>query len=295
MIAAASTAAMSGCLLSSSEKIRLRTKLAFSKGVHTVSLFSRFKDPLLDLYRSGPAFLLGAIKARFSANSTVNIKISTNQAICVRPRQSDFDTLRQIFRDQDYKLPHHVSKRVLGEYERIIANGMVPVILDAGANIGAASIWFKIQFPNAAIIAIEPDPASALVARRNIAGLKDVILLEAAIGGTPGFVSMAPAKHAWAVKTERATDGCTIVTVDEATGHFPSGRLLLAKIDIEGFESDLFSGDLRWMDDVFAVIIEPHDWMMPGKGSSRSFQAAFGNRDFEIFSRGENLIYLRRD
>jgi hypothetical protein len=48
------------------------------------------------------------------------------------------------------------------------------------------------------------------------------------------------------------------------------------------------------LDDAFAVYIEPHDWMLPGQGSSRSFQAAFGARDFEIFLRGENLIYIRR-
>ena len=47
--------------------------------------------------------------------------------------------------------------------------------------------------------------------------------------------------------------------------------------------------------DVLVVFIEPHDWLMPGEGSSRSFQAAFGQRDFEIFVSGENIIYVRRE
>jgi hypothetical protein len=49
-----------------------------------------------------------------------------------------------------------------------------------------------------------------------------------------------------------------------------------AKIDIEGFESDLFSQNLEWLDEVFLVYIEPHDWLFPTQGTSRTFQRAMG-------------------
>lgn len=85
------------------------------------------------------------------------------------------------------------------------------------------------------------------------------------------------------------------LTIDQAVATVPAGSLLIAKIDIEGFESDLFDGDLRWMDDVHVIFLEPHDWMLPGRRTSRSFQAALGQRDFELFLSGENLIYVRRE
>jgi hypothetical protein len=33
--------------------------------------------------------------------------------------------------------------------------------------------------------------------------------------------------------------------------------------------------------------------MFPGKSTSRSFQAALGARPFELFLRGENIVYVR--
>ena len=163
-----------------------------------------------------------------------------------------------------------------------------------GRILGAASIWFRSRFPEAAIVAIEPDASNAAIARKNIAGLRGVILIEAAVGARAGFVSVIAAEQGWAVKTERASTGCPVVTIDQAVKAVPSGKLLAVKIDIEGFESDLFKSNLGWMDDVSAVYIEPHDWLFPGEGTSRSFQKAFGERDFEIFLRGENLIYMRQ-
>ena len=69
--------------------------------------------------------------------------------------------------------------------------------------------------------------------------------------------------------------------------------IFIAKIDIEGFEKDLFSSNLGWIDRAEMVIIEPHDWMLPGQQSSATFQRAMGSRDFELFISGENLIYVR--
>jgi hypothetical protein len=72
-----------------------------------------------------------------------------------------------------------------------------------------------------------------------------------------------------------------------------NARLFIAKIDIEGFEDDLFSDNTRWVDDVEVIIIEPHDWLFPGTGTSRNFQRAISKRPFEVVISGENLVYIR--
>jgi hypothetical protein len=96
-----------------------------------------------------------------------------------------------------------------------------------------------------------------------------------------------------AVQTERADHGCPIVTIDELVHSITRGVPFIVKVDIEGFENDLFSKNLGWLNDAFAVFIELHDWMLPGQYTSRSFQKAMAAEEFEILLRGENLIYVR--
>jgi hypothetical protein len=89
------------------------------------------------------------------------------------------------------------------------------------------------------------------------------------------------------------SEGVQVITIDQVCEKTAGDELFLVKIDVEGFESDLFSGDRRWIEKAYAIFIEPHDWMLPGEMTSRSFQEALGNHPFEIFIRGENLLYAR--
>lgn len=259
-------------------------------------ILRQIESSIKDLALAGPRFWLGGLRAKLLNSSQITVSVPGNLLARVRPKTSDFSVLRQIFRNREYALPDgYVRARVEAEYARILASGGVPVIVDAGANIGAASIWFHQQFPKASIVAIEPDPGNAVMVRANTEHLPEVVVLQAAIGGEPGFVTVMPAKDAWAMQTERSESGCAIVTVADAVRHVPGGVPFIVKIDIEGFEADLFANNIDWIDETLLIFIEPHDWMLPGQATSRSFQRAFGSRMFEIFIRGENLLYLRAD
>jgi FkbM family methyltransferase len=187
-------------------------------------------------------------------------------------------------------------KRVQYHYSELCKSGFIPIIIDAGANIGASAIWFAKKFPKSKIFAIEPDSASAACCRINVERFSNVEVIEAAIGSSPGFASLKN-EGGWAnaVQTERVNEkeGVRICTVTEILEAFPSGRLFIIKIDIEGFESDLFDGNTAWLKEVAAVLIEPHDWLLPGKGTSLTFQKAIASHDFEILVKGQNLIYIR--
>ncbi len=87
--------------------------------------------------------------------------------------------------------------------------------------------------------------------------------------------------------------GLAATTVPEILANNDAADLFLVKIDIEGFEADLFEDNIAWLDQVRVVIIEPHDWMLPGAGTSRNFQRAMLERDFEMVISGENLAYIR--
>jgi FkbM family methyltransferase len=254
-----------------------------------MNIVFRIRANIADAICFGPQFLLRHLRRK---SPLITTKINGVGQLSFRPRSTDVPVLRQVFLDRQYDIPGAVSKRVIGRYHEILEAGKIPTIVDAGANIGAASIWFSGMFPKCAVVAIEPEPGNAAVLRKNIKASPAVIFLEAAIGSRAGYVAV-PHITGWAARTERSDHGIPIVTMQEAFGRVPNGIPFIAKIDIEGFESDLFSTNVGWLDEVQVLFIEPHDWMMPEKRTSRGFQQAMGERDFDIFLSGDNLVYVR--
>jgi FkbM family methyltransferase len=228
---------------------------------------------------------------------TLQIGIPCAGEVTVRRRDTDYETLRQIFVLKQYAVgssSNAVETAIANRYRDILSSGQTPVIIDAGANIGLAAIWYSRLYPDAVIISIEPDPANFKMLEANTAALPNVQGFYAAVGARPGFVEVSrEAGSSWASATTRSETGSVrIVTIDDVVKSIPGGAALLAKLDIEGFEDDLFSDNLAWLDDVCAVIVEPHDWLHPTKTTSRSLQRAFGERSFGLFLHGENIFYV---
>ena len=215
----------------------------------------------------------------------------------IRPRTSDWEVVHQVFVDRQYDLAMFAQDAwIRAEYERILASGRTPLIVDLGANIGASALWYAMAYPDARVVAVEPDRSNADLCRRNTAG-HNVEVLTAAVGATPGYVSVSgDDEEKWATRTARDDHGSTrICLVNDIVSEVPNATLFIVKVDIEGFESDLFSGNTEWVQQAAAVIIEPHDWMMPGAATSRPFQRLFGALDRDLLIRGENLVYVRGD
>lgn len=65
-----------------------------------------------------------------------------------------------------------------------------PYILDCGSHIGIASLYFKSRFPDAEIIAFEPDSNNCEIMKRNIKAnqLKNITVVNAALAGFKGRV-----------------------------------------------------------------------------------------------------------
>ena len=74
---------------------------------------------------------------------------------------------REIFVEEVYRFPF---------------DHQAPSIVDLGANIGLATLWFKRHYPQARIIALEPDPAIFACLTRNVRdnGFSDVELINKA-------------------------------------------------------------------------------------------------------------------
>jgi len=223
-----------------------------------------------------------------------SVPIKGHGTITFRPGTADSEVLSSIFSGGQYDtrvFPQDLT--IQRWYERILAGGLRPLIIDAGANIGAAAVWFGRRYPEALIVAVEPEPENSALCRRNVRPRDEVI--QGAIGSNPGYVTLdTEGKATDAFRTRREEGGAVRVWwMDEIISSHPDCEPFIVKIDIEGFESDLFSDHTGWVERVKAFFIEPHDWMLPGQGTSTAFQRRLSQEELDLVLVGENLVFVR--
>lgn len=215
-----------------------------------------------------------------------------------RDSSGDNGAIKQIFEEKQYEfgwLPQ--GKSLYRLYEELIRYGKPPTIIDAGANIGTSCTWFLLKFPKASIIAIEPDSENCELLRNNSAG-SSVHILQGGLADTRRVLFLNdPGQSDWGFRVEK-TGAIEVECVgpSEVVNHCKSNDspILIFKIDIEGAEAMAFQGDCQWLESIPMIIIELHDWMMPGKSTSANFLKAMASHDFELVTRGENIFCFNR-
>jgi FkbM family methyltransferase len=228
----------------------------------------------------------------------VNLSERSAELAWLRAGTSDVTVFEQVFVDCEYDINSFPQARALrASYARMIADGRTPVILDCGANIGMAALWFKRQFPAATVVAIEPSPANYRILLRNLAGAPGAIAIPAAIWNLATQVRIVDeTAEPWGFQVEPCDDErCAIptVTISQALQRVACGALLIVKIDIEGSEETLFADETEWLSEVPLLIIELHDWMLPWRRTSRNFLRAMSKLDYDMVQKGENLFWFR--
>jgi FkbM family methyltransferase len=208
---------------------------------------------------------------------------------------ADRGVLEQCFAETQLEMPNGAhAKAFEALYERIVSAGLTPLIVDCGANIGASVLWFVHRYPKSHVVAVEPAPDNFALLQHNTQGY-DVDLRQAGLAATDGSAHLCNLdQEGWAYRTSTDGNGPAIAMVSlptMLTGKPPAQYVpFLLKIDIEGAESSLFSADTSAFDKFPVIIIEPHDWMLPGERSTLGFltyQVASGR---ELCIRGEHLV-----
>lgn len=195
----------------------------------------------------------------------------------------DWTQLEHIFLCEEYNLDK--TQRmvdIVRRYEEIVDSGLKPLIVDCGANIGLASHYFSSTYPEAKVTAVEPDPHNLSVAKFNCKDC-DAVFLHAAISSETGCGQLIDMGSSNAFRVAHDTTGdLKFVTVDMILDENKSNVPFIIKIDIEGFERDLFAKNTGWIDKFPILIIELHDWMLPKTNTSQNFlrEMAGRNRDF---------------
>ena len=187
-----------------------------------------------------------------------------------------------------------VYKDVLlgGEYELGLGDFVPNVILDIGANVGMAAIYYANRYPSAKIIAVEPEASNYGVLQKNVASYPNIITVNAALWNKDGQISLGPIameSEKWAF-TVRDGSGTPVRAMTMSTLMSETGvdSVDLLKMDVEGAEIEVFEIH-DWIATVKVIVVELHDRMRPGCSSAVTTAA----RGFSRWNRGEMTFFAR--
>lgn len=178
-----------------------------------------------------------------------------------------------------------------GEYPTF-RNFTPKFIIDAGANIGIASVFFKTKYPNATIVSIEPDLQNCELFKLNTQHYQDIHLFQAGLGPDKGkrFKIRNENVAPYSYQLEQASEGIQAITIPEICAKFGYEKIDILKCDIEGGEKVLFERNTEWIESVDNLFIELHDHY--ALGASKQLLACVQG-GFYLRFRGENVVLTR--
>ncbi|MBK6892701.1 MAG: FkbM family methyltransferase [Flavobacteriales bacterium] len=197
----------------------------------------------------------------------------------LRPGTADINTIDQI---------------LIGPYMPVEADWDPGTVIDCGANIGLATRYLQHAYPEAHIIAVEPEEGNFELLCKNMEGYPKVECVRAGIWPEEGKLQLQREGHQEsAYRTEAGDQGDTdALTIPGIMQRYGMDRIGLLKVDIEGSELELFcKGDLGWIDKVDRLSIELHDWFRPGCGNA--FFKAISRYDWNFQFIG-HVVYCTR-
>jgi FkbM family methyltransferase len=170
------------------------------------------------------------------------------------------------------------------------------LIVDGGAYTGFSTAYLASRYPEATVVAVEPDPGNFDLLTENTRSFRNVVRLKKALWSQSERLSLLrrPSDLSWAVMVRRPrdeeTDGGSVetTTVPEILAMAGADRIDLLKLDIEGAESELFAvGQERWLDRVNVIVVELHS-----EHAERVVLTATADQ-FRRSARGEKTILVR--
>lgn len=200
-------------------------------------------------------------------------------------------TVREVFALPAYHFSHLQRRDEIYAF-RARAGDRERLIIDCGANIGASPLLFSSLFPGAKIAALEPDEGNCKVHRVNCRN-EDVELFHGAIGPEDGVAYLQadanPRSHTVSGDGDVKVD---VLSVPTLLDRFRDFTPFIIKIDVEGYESELFARNTDWISRFPVMVIELHDWKFPRRALSKAFIEAHAGLDRDLVLDGENLISL---
>ncbi len=180
-------------------------------------------------------------------NQERTIRVRGGVTLRYRLNRGDMQSLREVWIDEVYRLPFEVAPKHL---------------VDLGANIGLSSVWLARNYGCTTIVAVEPSPENARLARMNLE-LNNIPaeVVEAAVGASDGTVYFQEEQESNLGHVASSGRPVRQVSMRTLLERLPPGSEIdVLKMDIEGGEGPLLeaTADLAWLGRVRSIIAETH-------------------------------------
>ena len=232
-------------------------------------------------------FLFKILKNKIKVKVYETYAPNINTPIYIRIPSSDPLTYWQVFVDKEYEIG---------------VNKQPNIIIDAGANIGLASIYFSNRFPNSKIIAIEPETSNYEMLSKNIAEYPNISPLCAALWnnnkeislvdpglGNSGFMTSDTRSN---INENESTNIVKAITIDHILADYCLNHVDILKVDVEGAEMEVFDNPTLWIEKVDSMVVELHERMKPG--CSANFYRVISIFPYK-WTKGENICVTKHD
>jgi len=197
--------------------------------------------------------------------------------IYLRDNYSDKAIFYQVFYQQQYHLQQ-------------LDTFNAQFIIDAGANIGLASVYFSNLYPSARIIALEPEKGNFELLQKNTTAYANVTSLNKALWHKNEKINIQnPESLAASYRVEASADATIdATTVNDLLTQYQWDHIDIMKIDIEGAEKEIFAADTSWLRKVKVLIIELHDNYKTD--CTKTFFKALEDYNYEALFHHENIF-----
>lgn len=220
----------------------------------------------------------------------LSMKSPVRGKVSLREVGSDILTFDEVIKQQVYG-------NILSKLEHC------ETVIDLGANIGLASLYFAEHYPSCKLFAVEPNPDTYRILTANLDELIEsgrCQTVKAAVWGSEKYLvadrAQAPDHYSAFTtkeanpeeKSEEAMMGLPIQKIIKNSGFT---KIDLLKVDVEGAEVELFKGDLSWLRSVNSIAIEFH-------GDSRDeckFDEIMANYRFHIYDQDPHTVVAVRN
>jgi FkbM family methyltransferase len=160
-------------------------------------------------------------------------------------------------------------------YRQRAASGKAPLIVDAGANIGASSVYFAHRFPAARVVAIEANEDNFELLAANTADL--------------------PVERIKAILAPDAAAGSSAVTIDEIYSRHDQDALpFVVKINPECTADGLFRRHTEWVARTPVLVVALQDSLIPGSKNLRSFVDFIAAYDRDFIYLNDSVFSIER-
>lgn len=237
-------------------------------------------------------------------NQERSIRTRSGATLRYRLNRGDIWTVNEVWMQQCYRLPEWLQPSV---------------VLDLGANIGLTSLWLVSHCRSKEVLMVEPVPANAELARRNLEGSGcNVEVIRAAVGpfdgetefreyGSSVFSEALFSSDKRPTETDRAAASPTgkpgkpefwsdcqvysvpVISMPSLIDRLPGGRANLVKMDIEGAEQELLTGNTDWLASVDALTIEFH----PPRANVSELVSVLDNAGFKLAQSHPVHLFVR--